>query len=83
MLETLSILLAAGADPSVASRAVASSPLWAAIRWSWVEAVERLLEAGADIRRTDANGRSGITYLLQNESLSESDVVTLLQGREP
>ena len=46
--------------------------MMAAARSSRAVIIELLLKAGADIRRTDARGRSGLTYLLQNESLSES-----------
>jgi len=57
--------------------------MMAAARATRPEVIELLLDAGADIRRADAMGRNGMTYLLQNTSLSESEVVDLLRRSSP
>jgi len=82
MLGTLSILLAGGADPTVASRAVPSSPLWTAIRWSWVEAAGLLLEGGADRHRQDDAGRDALEWSIQWEVLPVVAAVGGLEAAE-
>ena len=57
--------------------------MMAAARARRPSVIKILLDAGADIRRTDEMGRSGMTYLLQNRSLSESQIVDIIESALP
>ena len=67
------VLIEAGAGVEIALSNGLTPLMMAAARSTRPLIIELLLNAGADIRRTDAMGRNGMTYLLQNPSLSEAD----------
>ena len=74
-----SMLIQANAMVDIALPNGLTPLMMAAARASEPSTIKLLLGAGADIRRTDAMGRSGMTYLLQNQSLSESQMVDIIE----
>jgi ankyrin repeat protein len=64
-LETIKVLLEAGADPNPTRETPGGSPLHAACRSGFVEIAECLLNAGADVKIRNADGRTALEELRQ------------------
>lgn len=77
-IQTLGRLVAAGADPDLASGGNGWTPLLHAIHKRQVGAVEELLRLGADI---DVGTRGGLTPLMMAAGYGHSDLVRLLLRR--
>ncbi|XP_037830664.1 cyclin-dependent kinase 4 inhibitor B [Kryptolebias marmoratus] len=72
-----SILLRHQADPNVADRSTGTSPLHDAAREGFTDTVKLLLQAQADPRARDSNGRLPADLALEN---GHTDIAELLQS---
>lgn len=81
-LETVNLLLQAGADPNLVRNFQRNMPLHQACRGGYVEIVAHLLKAGADVNITNEKGRTALEELRQMTQSDEIEIweKTIQQG---